>query len=76
MKFGAPAHRIPDLVDSAALAINTRISCIQIPGAILISFNDSSSLDSSFKIVRQDAVLQLGYLLDLFVIYEQAKLSL
>ena len=68
-RFGAPSQRLESQLQTTGRILGLSLSCIYLPGVILISFNDSATGTSNLKFVKQGSALDLGKLIDAHALY-------
>lgn len=69
LMFGSPSHRLEIQLQATARILGLNVSCMYIPGIILISFNDLATGTSNLKFVKQASSLDLGKLIEACALY-------
>ncbi|KAK4046802.1 pheromone-regulated protein prm10 [Microbotryomycetes sp. JL201] len=69
MMFGAPSHRLEAQMQATARVLELNCQVIYIPGVMLLSFGDSATHTSEVKFLKQANGLDLGKLLQAYLIY-------
>ncbi|KAG8924218.1 hypothetical protein FRC02_010567 [Tulasnella sp. 418] len=62
MMFGAPSHRLEAQIQNTGRVLDLQVSCMYLPGVMLISFGDSETHTSETRFVKQAPSLDLGKL--------------
>ena len=62
MMFGAPSYRLEAQIQATERVLDIQVSCMYLPGVMLISFGDSATHTSESKFVKQGAALDLSKL--------------
>ncbi|KAM0786574.1 hypothetical protein ACM66B_002030 [Microbotryomycetes sp. NB124-2] len=69
MMFGAPSHRLEAQMQATARVLELNCQVIYIPGVMLLSFGDNATHTSEVKFLKQANGLDLGKLLQAYLIY-------
>lgn len=71
MLYGAPTHRIEDMMKATARVLETEAQFLYIPGCMIVSFDDSRTHTTEVKLVRVQQEVDLGRLRDTHDIYKE-----
>ncbi|EJU01800.1 DUF1212-domain-containing protein [Dacryopinax primogenitus] len=69
MMFGAPTHRLEALIQATGRVLDMNVSCVHLPGVMLLSFNDDTTRTSETKFLKQPQALDLERLQDVHAVY-------
>ncbi|KIM31131.1 hypothetical protein M408DRAFT_327422 [Serendipita vermifera MAFF 305830] len=67
--FGAPSHRLERRLQATGHILGLNVSCMYLPGIVLISFNDPATGTSNLKFIKQSSSLDLGKLVEAHALY-------
>ncbi|MCJ1246405.1 hypothetical protein MMC30_003612 [Trapelia coarctata] len=68
--YGAPTHRLEEYLSMSARVLEINARFLFIPGCMLISFEDPSTLTTDVRLVRAENCIDLGKLHDMYLTYK------
>jgi uncharacterized membrane protein YjjP (DUF1212 family) len=71
MMFGGPSHRFQAQIQATARVLEIEVACMYLPDMMLISFDDSSTATSQLRFIRQGSALNIGKLIEAYIIYDK-----
>jgi uncharacterized membrane protein YjjP (DUF1212 family) len=69
MMFGAPTHRLQAQMQATARVLDIHLSCMYLPDAMILAFDDGATGTSNVKLIRQGSALDLEKLQEAYALY-------
>ncbi|KAI6781331.1 DUF1212 domain membrane protein Prm10 [Emericellopsis cladophorae] len=71
MLYGAPTHRLEEMLSMTARVLEIDSQFLYLPGCMIISFDDRSTHTTEVRIVRSAQGIDLGKLKDIHLVYKE-----